>query len=184
MPQDTAILPGDSICHDDASRVKPGVYPALNGALVTPVRHVLPDGTYMTALTSISNGSSHPDVFGSPSHPNVLSSSGHPDSGKLTIPNSMLTMLDGVTIAAPTGMLVMPVRRRLPNDASCGSPGNSSKCGNSGTPAIPNGMPMVPNGAGMAAPTGVLTASIGHRLPNGASSGSSANGSNHVDSGI
>jgi len=49
---------------------------------------------------------------------------------------------------------------------------------------MPNGMLATHDGASMAAPTNMLVTPVRHRLPDGASSRSSANGSNHVDSGV
>jgi len=49
---------------------------------------------------------------------------------------------------------------------------------------VPNGVLIAPIGASIAAMTSVPVAPVGHRLPNGVSSRSSANSSNHVDSSV
>ena len=115
---------------------------------------------HISSCIDIPSGSGHPNGFCHPSRSNVLGGAGHPSSGALAIPNGELKTPYGTSMAAPNGILVVPVGHWLSNGAGSGSPGNGSRCGNTGTLVSPNGVLIAPVGTSIAAPTSELIAPI------------------------
>jgi len=114
----------------------------------------------------------------------ILGGSGCPGSSALVVSNGLFITPAITSPAAPVGLLVTPVGQRFPDGASSGSPGNGTRCRNSGAPVIPNGMLVTPVGASIAAPTSLPIVLVRHKLPIATDSRSSGNSSNLVDSGV